>query len=177
MGEKAVFKDRPEKRELLGELLKTLDEKTAIRKLNLGKTPGRIIDTWKRKGLYPYDTPDVVQVNDTVVQQSVFQNNDSVVQPVVDEMLMGKIEQLVNDAVEARIQSIRTELQSSSNVAKTRPKLKRTQEDTIPTSFRFPSALLRKARVQAKKDRTSLNALVETFLFEYIGCPADLLEE
>jgi predicted HicB family RNase H-like nuclease len=119
-------------------------------------------------------------VNDTVVQQSVFQNNDSVappvVQPVVDEMLLDKIEKLVNDAVESKIQSIQTELQSSSNVVKLRPILKKVKKDK-PTSFRLPKILVERVKAQAKKDRTSINALVETFLFEYIGCPADLLEE
>ena len=179
MGEKAVFKDRPEKRKLLGELLKTLDEPTAIAALKLGKTPGRIIETWKRKGLYPYDTPDVAQVNDTVVEP-VVQVNDTVVDEIVDiyeRVDLGRIKTLVNEAVEARIQDIRTELQGSSSVARIRPKLKRTQEDTLPTSFRFPSALVKRARAKARKDQQSLNSVVETFLFEYIGCPSDLLEE
>jgi len=130
------------------------------------------IKGWKKKGVYPFgevDSPPYNSLGDTVAQ--VAQQPSVVVSPTsVDDMWV-KIERLVNETVDAKIKGI----QLGSNVG-LRPLLKKIKKDK-PTSFRLPLALVERARVKATKERTSLNALVETFLFQYIGSPQDLLEE
>jgi hypothetical protein len=115
--------------------------------------------------------PSVATSSDTVAQTSVVDVSDSV--------LMGKIKTLVNEAVRAQIEVIRSSIESSTSVVKLRPKLKRTKENSIPTSFRLPKKLVEQAKKAAKTDprgSMGLNGLVESLLFEYIGSPRDLLE-
>jgi hypothetical protein len=115
--------------------------------------------------------PSVATSSDTVAQTSVVDVSDSV--------LMGKIKTLVDEAVRAQIEVIKSSIESSTSVVKMLPRLKRTKENTQPTSFRFPLELVQRAKEKAKTDPRGshgLNAIVEAFLFEYIGSPQDLLE-
>ena len=143
----------------------------------------RSLKIYKKRGLFPYgkvdppfkppQPPNVVpEENHTISQETVVAMNDS--------LRIDKIEEVIDMTLEARVKALEDRLNCSASVVKLRPKLKRAKEDTIPTSFRFPKELVRRAREKAKSDpiaSAGLNALVETLLFEYIGSPDDLLDK
>jgi len=158
----------------------------------------RNLAKWKQLGLCPYgdiDPPIVPTLppkvlptvpDGAVAQPSVVQLHDSValdkLHTIVDERvdkLMAQEISLITERLKALENAFGTQSYGAS-VVKLRPRLKRKQGDTIPTSFRFPKELVRRARVKAKSDpigSAGLNALVETLLFDYIGSPDDLLDK
>jgi len=171
------------KRYLLGNLLDSgLTEKQAIKEAKLGKNSARNVKQWKEINLYPFgdiDKPEtttqqstvVSKVYDTVSHENVINVNDSV--------LIAKIKEVINIVLEARIKNIEDKLTCNSSVVQLRPKLKRTIDNCVPTSFRLPKELVRRAKDKAKNDpmgTTGLNSIVESLLFQYIGSPEDLLE-
>lgn len=111
----------------------------------------------------------VVQQDYSVVIPEA-QKNDSVVIP---EEIYRRI-----DALEADIATIKGQLQSSQPDLQVCPKL--IKGDEMPTSFRLPKKLVYLAKKKAKQDtrgRMGLSALVEAFLFDYVGRPDELIEK
>jgi hypothetical protein len=172
-----------DKRYLLGNLLGSgMTERQAIKEAKLGKNAARDIRLWKEIKLYPFgdiDKPEtttqpstvVPQVYDTVSHHSVINVDDSV--------LINKIKEVVNMVLEPRIKNIEDKLTCNSSVVQLRPKLKRTIDNCVPTSFRLPKELVKRVKDKAKNDpmgATGLNSVVESLLFQYIGSPEDLLE-
>jgi hypothetical protein len=143
----------------------------------------RSLKIYKKQGLFPYGKVDplfmteqssnvVPEANQTLSQATLVDTNDS--------LRTDKIEEVIDMTLEARVKALEDRLNCSASIVKLRPKLKRSIGDTIPTSFRFPKELVRRAREKAKSDpigSAGLNALVETLLFEYIGSPDDLLDK
>ncbi len=167
-----------EKRYRLGNLMDSgMTEKQAIKEAKLGKNSARDVRQWKGINLYPFgdiDKPETTTQQSTVVSKvydTVSHENDSV--------LIAKIKEVINIVLEARIKNIEDKLSCSSSAVKLRPKLKRTINNCVPTSFRLPKELVRRAKDKAKNDPmgvTGLNSIVESLLFQYIDSPEDLLE-
>lgn len=171
-----------DKRHRLGNLLDSgIPEKQAIKDAKLGKNAARDIRQWKEIKLYPFgdiDKPETTtpsytvapKVYDTVSHESVINDNDR---------LIDKIKEVINMVLETRIKNIEDKLIYGSGVVQLRPKLKRTIDNCVPTSFRLPKELVNRAREKAKSDPLGvmgLNSVVESLLFQYIGSPEDLLE-
>lgn len=161
---------------------------------------GTHLNGFKKKKVYPFgdiDDPQdatqsytvvkpVAQVSDSVAQPSVVPVYDSVFQEKVKEVVedaLAKFEVQTISVIKARIDAIAEKLDSSeprsASVLQPRPRLKRSKPETTPTSFRLNKELIKRAKAKAKIDprgSINLNGLIETFLWEYIGCPQDLLE-
>lgn len=126
----------------------------------------RDLKSYKQRGLYPYGKVD-----------SPLETNPSSF--VNDGLSIAQIKKLVDKFLEPKLKNLEDKLRCSSIRLQKRPKLKRTLDNCIPTSFRLPRELVERAREKAKVDPVGvagLNGLVELWLFEYIGSPPDLLE-
>lgn len=176
---------------------KTFEEsEKEVFKRNLNKS--KFLAYYKETGLFPYgevDPPEKTTLNNnvvpevyhTVAQESVVNLDDSVLTQRIKEVVtdaLNNFEMRTISVLDAKIQVIDDKLNEyqpcSSSVAQLRPRLKRTTENCIPTSFRLPRELVSRVKEKSKTDPigvTGLNGVVETLLFKYIGSPPDLLEE
>lgn len=197
----SFYKPSRKYRYAIAELLdsgKTLEEAEDIVMKGVSNR-AKYLRNYSNQGLFPYgelDPPMATKLssrlsltaNASVAQPSVVQLHDTVAPDRINEVIDERLDRFLTQEIsliEARIKALEEQLSAaqpcSASVVKVklRPRLKRSTEDTIPTSFRFPKELIRRARAKAKNDpigNSGLNALVETLLWEYIGSPQDLLE-
>jgi predicted HicB family RNase H-like nuclease len=156
----------------MGALMKDgMDERKAFKKAFPGKKDvGTYIARWKAGGVYPFgeiDGPDESQA--TFLPQ--LKDTTNTLQDSVSVAQIAIIRDIVRQEVSTALQS--NAIQSNS----IRPILKRSKKDTSPKTFRCPEKLWQLAEQRAKSQGMSLNGLVETLLFEFVGRPEDLLAE
>lgn len=147
------------------------------------KNRSRQVRNWKEKGLYPFGSTDKPDSIDSVpeITQEVSTRSYAprhVVSPVIDEeALLERLLDRLDDATLMKITAARQGI-DLSELENMKPRLKKTGRG-YPASFRFHEELIARVKAQLAKEggKETLTGLIERLLFQYIGEPADLLDE
>ena len=133
----------------------------------------RKIATWKKNGVYPYGN-----VSAPVADTSVPDDNRQIAfidPPQNDPPAMSPDASLV-ELIRTIVQEELAKQEITNRIEVVRPIMERTQKTSQMKSFRCPARLWELADSKAKLSNMSLNGVVESLLFQWLGCPEELLK-
>ena len=126
----------------------------------------RKINTWKAHGVYPFGP--VSAPGDQLLMDI----------PAAAKPVAAPVRPSRDDLTDMIRQVVKAELaQHTPTIEVVRPKLKRSKATTTMKSFRCPEALWDLADKKAQTLNMSLNGVVESLLFQWLGSPEELLKD